>query len=546
MLFKEFAECCEALEKISGRLDKIDLLSRVLGTLTGEELEVFVRFIMGRIFPEWSQKKTGIGPNNLFESIAYIAGIKKEDVIDAVNRSGDVGSAVENLLANKEQMTFFTEDLELLRVYRDLEKVAESAGKRSQRHKTLFLKSMLSNASPKEGKYLARLMLEELRIGVGGGNIRESISRCFDIDAGIVEHSHQVLNDLGEVARLAKQGEEALKDVRIRLFRPVRMMLAKQGSVHDTLKDNGTIVAEYKYDGVRFQFHKKGDKCRIYSRKLEEVSTGLPDMIEALENATDGDVILDGEIIAVRDDRPLPFQYVIRRFRRKHGVYDKMESIELKPNVFDILYIDGETLLDTPFINRRKILEKTVKHFVTPQFILENEEDVESVYNQALESGHEGLMLKVPESPYTPGVRGKLWIKIKPEVDTMDLVITGAEWGEGKRAQIYGSFMLACRDDEGKLLPVSKVATGFSDDILTELYEILKDKVISSDRNMVSFEPEIVLEIGYEEIQASKNYESGYALRFPRLIRIRYDKDSLDIEHIESLTERFDHQKKVI
>lgn len=545
MLFKEFAECCAALEKIPGRLDKINLLSRVLGTLDKKELEVFVRFVMGRIFPEWSQKKTGIGPNNLYDSIAYIAGIKKKAVIEAVNRSGDVGEAVETLLASKEQMTFFTEELELLGVYQVLEKVADIAGKRSQWDKTNLLKSMLSNASPVEGKYLSRLLLEELRIGVGEGNIREAISRCFEIDPGVLEHSHQVLNDLGEVARLAKQGEEALKEVRIRLFRPVRMMLAKQGNISDALKENDTIAAEYKYDGTRFQFHKKGDICRIYSRKLEEVSAGLPDVIEALDNATTKDVILDGEIIAVQDNRPLPFQYVIRRFRRKHGVYDKMESIELVPNVFDILYINGETLLDKPFLERRKILENNVKSFLTPQFILDNDQDVEEVYNRALEAGHEGLMLKVPGSPYTPGVRGKLWIKIKPEVDTMDLVITGAEWGEGKRAHIYGSFMLACSDEEGKLLPISKVATGFSDDTLAELYEVLKDRAISSDKNTVAFEPEIVLEIGYEEIQASKNYESGYALRFPRLISIRYDKDSLDIENIESVRDRFEKQKKV-
>jgi DNA ligase-1 len=559
MLFMDFSRCCERLEGTSGRLEMIDIISKELPGLSPEELPIFVRFVMGRIFPDWSPKKLDIGPNLLYESISYVVGIKKENVVEKINQTGDVGRAVEELLSEKSQvnqrMLFFHEDLDLISVYQELISISEQGGKKSQQgvqqqkvqrekpqqEKLRAVRKLISSAQPLEGRYLARIMLEELRIGVGEGSVREAIAKAFAVDSSLVEHAMQALNDMGEVARLAKLGPDALRDVHITPFHPVRMMLAQQGSIADMIKEHGQITAEFKYDGSRFQFHKKGNWARLYSRRLEDVTAALPDVIEQLLAATDHDVILDGEVIAIKEGRPMPFQSVLRRFRRRHDIAEAQEAIEMVPNVFDILYLDGETLIDLPFSERRKRLESVVKQYLAPQVTSDREEDITKTYDAALAAGHEGIMIKVPGSPYTPGQRGKNWIKIKPEVDTLDLAVIGAEWGEGKRAHVFGSFLVACQD-AGKLVPLSRVATGFSDEQLAEVYDLLKDSVTKKSGKEVTFEPSLVFEVGYAELQASQNYDGGFALRFPRFIRIRDDKDLADVETLDGIRERYKQQ----
>ena len=543
MLFRDFADLCTELENIPGRLDMIDLISRRLPSLRDDELAVFIRFIMGRIFPDWSPQKIGIGPNLLYEGIAYVTGIKKESVIETINRTGDPGRAVEILLAGKEQTSFFSEELDLLSVFHEFEKIAITGGKRSQREKLLAIRKLLANASPLEGKYLSRIMLEDLRIGVGEGNVREAIAKAFNVNSSSVEHAMQAINDLGRVAQLAREGEQALQDVHISVFHPVKMMLAQQGSIVSAVEENGAMVAEYKYDGSRFQFHQSEGKARLYSRKLEDVTAALPDVIGMLSAATRKDVILDGEVIAIKDGKPMPFQTVLRRFRRKHRVAELKDEITLIPNVFDILYLDGNTLIDLPLKERRSLLMTALKGYIAPQIESDDPAELEQFYHEALDAGHEGIMIKVPSSRYLPGNRGKNWIKIKPEVDTLDLVVIGAEWGEGKRAHVFGSFLLACQENGG-LVTLSKVATGFSDEQLAEVFDVLKDKVISQSGKEVRVEPVLVFEVGYSELQKSPNYPGGFALRFPRFIRIRDDKDIRDIETLQNIRDRYQAQSK--
>jgi DNA ligase-1 len=543
MLFMDFSRVCEQLEGTAGRLDMIDIISQVLPGLAPEELPVFVRFIMGRIFPDWSSRKLGIGPNLLYIAIGYVAGMKKEEVVEKINATGDAGRAIEELLSIKSQTTFFHEELDIVRVYNELIAIAEMEGKKSQREKILAVRRLLANAHPLEGRYLARIMLEELRIGVGEGSVRDAIAKAFAVDPALVEHAIQVLNDTGEVARLAKLGPAALRDVHITLFHPVRMMLAQQGTIADMIGEHGRIAAEYKYDGSRFQFHKKGNWARLYSRRLEDVTGSLPDVIEKLISATEHDVILDGEVIAMKDSKPMPFQSVLRRFRRRHDIAEAQDAIDMVPNVFDILYLDGETLINLPLSERRKRLEGAVTLYLAPQVVSSDVPEIERTYKAALDAGHEGIMIKVPDSPYSPGQRGKNWIKIKPEVDTLDLAVIGGEWGEGKRAHVFGSFLVACQDG-GKLIPLSRVATGLSDDQLAEVYELLKVKVIKKSGKEVTFEPGLVFEVGYSELQVSPTYEAGFALRFPRFIRIRDDKGVSDIETLDSIRERYQRQSK--
>jgi DNA ligase-1 len=543
MNFFDFARICEQLEGKSGRLEMIGIISSVLTGLSDEELPVFIRFVMGRIFPDWSPEKLGIGPSLLYEGVAYVAGKRKENMVTAVNRTGDVGKAVEELLATKEQTSFFSEDLTLLEVWRELSAIAAASGSRSQKEKLKIVRKLFSNARPLEGRYLARIMLEDLRIGVGEGNAREAIARAFSVDSRLVEHAFQALNDLGQVALLAKAGEKHLRDISIELFHPVRMMLAQQGTIDGAVADNGAMAAEFKYDGSRFQFHRKGEKYRMYSRKLEDITDALPDITELLINATDHDLIIDGEAVAMKEGRPMPFQSVLRRFRRKYDIDTLRKEIRMVPNVFDILYLDGETLIDLPFSERRARLVAVMKDHVAPQVVSEDPSVINRLYQDALLAGHEGIMLKVPGSHYTPGVRGKNWIKVKPEVDTLDLAVIGADWGEGKRAHLFGSFLLACQDD-GELVPLSKVATGFSDDQLQEIYALLKDKVISQEGKEVRFEQGMVFEVGYSEIQVSPNYKSGFALRFPRFIRLRDDKSVDEIETLAGIRDRYTRQTK--
>jgi DNA ligase-1 len=522
MLFREFSAICERVEALSGRLEMIDEVAKVLPALDDTGLPVFVRFIMGRVFPDWSPLKLGIGPNLLYEAVAYVVGKKREAVIDRVSAEGDVGKAVELLLAGKTQTSFFTEEMTIRDVFHACEAIALSGGKKSQREKLLAVRKLFANVQPAEGRYLARLILGELRIGIGEGNVRDAIAKASSVDPAEVDHAYQAMNDLGEVARLARQGSAALAAVHIEIFRPVKMMLAQQGTIGDMVEGHGAVAAEYKYDGTRIQFHRRGNEVHVYSRKLEEVTHAIPDIVKKLVAATDHEVILDGEAVAMKDGRPMPFQFVLRRFRRKYDVEEHAGKIELVPNIFDILVLDGETLIDLPFRERRRRLEGALRDHVAPQLVSDDPAAIEKFYNAALDAGHEGIM-------------------VKPEVDTLDLAVIGGEWGEGRRAHLFGSFLLACQE-RGELLPVGKVATGLTDEMLATIHDAMKDLVISEKGKEITFEPQVVFEVGYSEIQSSPNYGSGFALRFPRFIRLREDKGVEEIETLDSLRSRFQRQ----
>ena len=542
MEFAGFATLCEQLEALAGRLEMRDLIASVLPGLDEDELPVLVRLVQGKVFPDWAPEKLGIGPMLLYEAAAYVAGRKKADVVRLVNETGDAGLAVEHLLERRQQSAFFDDALSLAEVHALLVRVAGTSGPQSQLAKIRLLRQGFGAMTPLEARYFARLVLAQLRIGIGEGTVRDAIALAFGVDVALVEHAQQALNDLGEVALLARAGEATLSSVRIVPFRPVRMMLAQQGTIVEQLADYGPVAVEYKYDGSRIQFHRVGAVCRIWSRRLEEVTHALPEVVEALRAATDCDVILDGEVVALGEDgRPLPFQNVLRRFRRKHGVAEAREAIALVPRVFDCLYADGETLLDQPLSNRRQVLESTLTDHLAPQQVLDDADAIRAVYEEALRDGHEGVMLKLPGSPYTPGARGRAWVKIKPEVETLDLAVIGAEWGEGRRAQHFGSYQLAVQN-RGKLLSVGRVATGITDEQLAELHALFKDLVIAESGNSVSFEPQVVFEVGYSEIQKSPNYASGYALRFPRFVQVRDDKGVDEVEPLGSLEARYRRQ----
>jgi DNA ligase-1 len=349
----------------------------------------------------------------------------------------------------------------------------------------------------------------------------------------------QALNDTGEVARLAKLGPAALRDVHITLFHPVRMMLAQQGTIADMIREHGRITAEYKYDGSRFQFHKKGNWARLYSRRLEDVTGSLPDVIQRLIAATEHDVILDGEVIAMKDGKPMPFQSVLRRFRRRHDIAEAQGAIEMVPVVFDILFLDGETLIELPLSERRKRLESAVTLDLAPQVVSSDLQEIERTYKTALDAGHEGIMIKDPEAPYMPGIRGKKMLKFKAEPETLDLAVVGGTYGKGKRAHFIGSYLLALQDEDNQLKTIAHVATGLDDQTLAELSQLVEPLITSQKGRIVKIEPRIVLEIAFSEIVKSPEYESGYSLRFPVVKGIRYDLSPGDIDTLERIDSMF-------
>ncbi|MHC1623498.1 MAG: ATP-dependent DNA ligase, partial [Candidatus Methanospirareceae archaeon] len=389
---------------------------------------------------------------------------------------------------------------------------------------------------------------EELRIGVGEGIVRDAIAQAFDVPKGEVERAYMLTNDLGLVAATAKKGVEELKKLGITPGRPVKMMLAQVAkSMESAIDEMKEAAVEWKYDGARVQIHKVNDEVTLFSRRLENVTKSLPDVVKAIEDAVAyKQVILEGEAIAIGEDgRPRPFQDILKRFRRKYDIEKMVKEIPLHLTLFDTLYVNGKSLIHKPLSERRRVLEKSLKKKsseikVTPQTVTNDVKVVEEIYKEALSAGHEGVMLKNPKSAYTPGKRGKNWLKIKRIAETLDLVVIGGMWGEGRRANLIGSYLLACRDPvTGNLLGIGRVGTGMTDEQLAELTGLFKDLIISEKGKDIELKPEIVFEVGYEEIQKSPNYESGYALRFPRLVSIREDKSVEDTDSIERVQELY-------
>jgi DNA ligase-1 len=328
--------------------------------------------------------------------------------------------------------------------------------------------------------------------------------------------------------------------------RPVQSMLAQSGTVADALESWDEAVVEWTLDGARAQMHYDGEEVRAFSRNLEDVTDPLPEVVEFVEANLEVPAILDGEVVAVDGDgEPLPFQEVIRRFRRKYDVERAREEVALEVYAFDCLHAQGDDLIDRPYVERREALSSVLAAGLSEATVTEDPEEIEAIERAALEAGHEGIMLKNPESAYTPGRRGKNWLKRKPDVETLDLVVTGAEWGEGRRASFLGTYELSVvadgggRDGRG-FLTIGNVATGITDEELAELTGLVEPHVRRQSGKSVEVEPKVVFEVGYEEIQRSPTYESGYALRFPRFVAVRDDKDPEDadaLERVERLAE---------
>ncbi|AJC71009.1 DNA ligase [Thermococcus guaymasensis DSM 11113] len=554
MKYAELANLYRRLEKTTLKTLKTKFVADFLKKTPDELLEIVPYLILGKVFPDWDERELGVGEKLLIKAVSMATGVPEKEIEDSVRDTGDLGESVALALKKKKQKSFFSQPLTIKRVYDTFVKVAEASGEGSQDRKMKYLANLFMDAGPEEGKYIARTVLGTMRTGVAEGILRDAIAEAFKVKPELVERAYMLTSDFGYVAKVAKlEGNGGLSKVSIQIGKPIRPMLAQNAaSVKEALMEMGGEAAfEIKYDGARVQVHRDGDKVIIYSRRLENVTRSIPEIVEAVKASLKPEkAIVEGELVAVGEGgRPRPFQYVLRRFRRKYNIEEMIEKIPLELNLFDILYVDGESLIDTEFVERRKRLEESVaeseKIKLAEQLVTKKGEEAEKFYKRALELGHEGLMAKRLDSVYEPGNRGKKWLKIKPTMENLDLVIIGAEWGEGRRAHLLGSFLVAAYNPEsGEFLPVGKVGSGFTDEDLVEFTKMLKPLIIREEGKFVKIEPKVVIEVTYQEIQKSPKYRSGFALRFPRYVALREDKSPEEADTIERVAQLYELQEK--
>ncbi|RZH69382.1 ATP-dependent DNA ligase LigA [Natrinema altunense] len=590
MEFATFADRAATIEAEPADLEVVAHV-RDLFADAGSDLEVVARFVQGRVFPAWDSTTLDIGPSACYDAIARAAGtnVSGDDVEARLAEVGEIGDVAANYeFGGQQGLGAFTggsggnsADLTVREVHEALADIAAAEGSGSQDRKVDLLFGLFNRCSSEEARYLARIVLSEMRIGVGEGTVRDAIAEAFDVPTDRVERALQVSNDYGQVARIARdEGIEGLDAMELDVGRPVQAMLAQTGTVTDALEEWDEAAVEWKYDGARIQLHHDPSglaesngstvETRVFSRNMEEVTDALPEVVEFAAAHLEEPAILDGEVVAIDEDgSPLPFQEVLKRFRRKHDVAKAREDVSVRPVFFDCLHVGGEDLLAEPLTTRHDRLRSVlVDADADADSVADDEieglsllwqtgdpDEIESIAAEALEAGHEGIMLKNPDSTYSPGRRGKHWRKRKPDVETLDCVVTGAEWGEGRRATFLGTFELAVRagdDSEERrsagsavepqtLETVGKVATGITDEELEELTDLLESHITVAEGQEVELEPAVVFEVGYEEIQSSPTYSSGYALRFPRFVGVRSDKDPEDADSLERL-ERFHDQ----
>jgi DNA ligase-1 len=542
--FLSFAELCQRVEGVSGSLEKVDLVAAFLNNLDDDELAIASGFIMGDIFSPSLDLVMGVGPSILYESMARACGCSTERISDMLRATGDPGLVASAAVDKKKPIGFAAfikdEPLSIKEVYQRLVAVARASGKGSQDAKVKNLQYLFSQATPLEAQYIARLAIEDMRIGIGEGGVRDAIAQAFSQDASEVERAYNLTNDIGLVAVNARK--ETLADLNVLINHPIKMMLAQVGEgISASMQELGSAAIEWKYDGARVQIHKDGKRVRIFSRRLEDVTRSLPEIVRLAQEVRADKAILDGEVVAIgKDSRPLAFQEILKRFRRKYNVEKQAKETPLHLFLFDLIYLDGQSTVDLPLTRRRELLEGIADpSILADQVISDSVQKAEEIYHQALEKGHEGLILKNSMSVYAPGKRGKNWLKIKPVMETLDLAVIGAKWGEGRRASFLGSYRLACLDEAtSKLQDIGWVATGLTDEALAELTELFRELILVQNGMEVELKPAVIFEVAYEEIQKSQSYSSGYALRFPRLVRVRDDKsleEADSLERVESL-----------
>ncbi|PSQ56902.1 DNA ligase [Halobacteriales archaeon SW_7_71_33] len=552
----------ERLAATDADTEKRAILAETLADADGDRLPLFVKLLQGNLFAAHRSDDLGVSSSLTAEAVAKATGVSPDAIEEDWKETGDLGGAAERAVADAPQETLFSESLTVERVHDDLRALADYEGEGSERRRVDAVAGLVADADPVEAKYVVRTALGHLRIGVGEGTVRDALADAFldgsaaAVDA--VERAYQVTNDYTLVAETARdEGREGLDALDVELFRPVGAMLADDSDgladgVESVADDPTDVLAESKYDGARVQLHRDGDEVRIYTRRLEDVTEQFPDVVRAVREHVDADrALLDGEVVGYDPEtrEPVPFQTFSRRIRRKYDIPEMVEEIPVVVYLFDCLYLAGETLLDRPLRERVDRLESVlspspydVERAANRRYADGGEAGLRELYEETLAAGHEGLMLKNLDAAYQPGRRVGRMTKVKPVMEPLDLVVTRARYSEGRRSSMLGRLYLACRGPDGEggddLREVGRLSTGYTDAELADLTDRLEELVTERDGREVRLAPEVVLEVAYEEIQASPEYDSGYALRFPRFERVREDlapSDADTVERVEGL-----------
>jgi DNA ligase-1 len=552
-LFRSLSELLDEVASTRKRLRIIGLVSDFLGVLQVEEMEPAVSMILGRPFPKWNQANLEVSWATLSELLRRTTAVDSKVFVEAFRNTGDVGSAAQAVFERsmvRRQTVLFNKALTIMEVRRSLEAIAATAGLGSREKKGRLITSLLSQASPVEAKYLVKLFIGEMRTGLHEGLMQQAISKSFRIPLATVQKASMTIGDIGEAATIAKtEGEEGLSKVGFKVFRPVTLMLAQSADdVGEAIEEHGGRTAfEYKYDGARVQIHKLGPEVCIFSRRLTDATWSLPEIVETVKREVKAnEAILEGEVVAVNGfGHPIPFQHLMRRFKRVHEIENTAQKIPIKLYLFDVLYLNGRSLIPIPYLARRKFLVDTVGGIpLSSQIITDRKEKAERFLEAAMDAGHEGLMAKKLDGPYVPGTRGKHWLKIKPVLEPLDLVIVAAEYGYGRRHDWLSDYYLAARDAEtGEFLNVGKTFKGLTDAEIIEMTRRLKDSTMRTEgHGRVVVIPSIVVEVAYNEIQKSPKYKSEMALRFARITRVRDDKLPEDADTIGKVREIYESQ----
>jgi DNA ligase 1 len=550
--FLSLSELLEKVESTKKRLQIIEETANYLQPLNAEELEPAVNMMVGRAFPKYSQKTLDISWATLQQVLEQVAVFDWSQFRETMAKTGDIGSATKTVLEQsrgKRQTQLTQTPLTILEVRRTLDAIAQTQGTGSRSKKERLITALLSQATPVEAKYRVKVFTGEMRTGLHEGLMEQAVAHAFGVPLQRVQHAAMVLGDIGEVAeKLKTEGIESLEKAEFSVFRPVKLMLAQTTqSVEEALQEQGGAAAfEYKYDGARVQIHKQCPAVRIYSRRLTDVTESLPDIVEAVkQNLSADSAIVEGEVIALDSaGYPIAFQHLMRRFKRTKEIGELRMRIPLTLYLFDILFLNGESTIAKPYTERRQLLAETAgKIALTSQIQTDDAAKAQNYLKEALAAGHEGLMAKKPDSPYTPGRRGKRWLKIKTTLEPLDLVITAAEYGYGHRKEWLSDYYLGARDPEtGEFWDVGKTFKGLTDAELTDLTVCLKEIAVSQQGHKVVVLPKIMAEVAYNEVQQSPKYRSKMALRFARITRIRDDKSPEEASTIGQVRRIYERQ----
>ena len=533
-----FAQLCESIAATTKKTEKVNLVADYLRTAPVEEAALGALYLCGRVFPRREERVLSIGFSILLRAVAKVAQKNPTELAPVLRHHGDLGAGAEEILREHPARSSLGLP-QIAEVYASLAQQRRAAAKQA------LLEHTFQRLSALEAKYFIKIATGELRIGLKESLVEEALAKAFGHALPAVQRANMLLGDITDVLRLAVANQ--LSSVSLQLFRPISVMLASPAETPADLVaafPNGALV-EDKFDGIRAQVHKRGSQVEIYSRTLDRV-TEFPELLEPIRSIA-GDFILDGEIIGWRDGRAIPFTELQQRLGRKQIDLFTSGQVPVSFVAFDLLLLDGRTLLDTPLAERRLLLEGLLAKAEQPalQFtraeLCRTADEIENRFLLALNTGNEGLLAKAPESPYVPGRRGQFWMKLKRPLATLDVVVTIAEYGHGKRRGLLSDYTFAVRDD-GRLVNIGKAYSGLTDVEIRELTQYFLEHTTENRGYQRDVEPTVVLEVAFNNIQRSERHDSGFALRFPRIVRLRPDKPVAEIDTLARVREIFNSQ----